>query len=452
MWQEQGEDKVNAMGEGQDVPQELPFHPGSSSANLKVIGVGGGGCNAVNDMLDKGFKNTQFYAMNTDFQALNECRVPNKIGIGIDVTHGLGAGSIPEFGEEAARKAEDEIRKIIDGADMVFIAAGMGGGTGTGAAPVIAEIAKSMGILSVAVVTKPFPFEGQQRMRRANQGIQNLRKYVDTMIIILNEKVSEVTGPKASLLACFKEANTVLGQAIFAITDLVSRPGLINVDLRDIRTIMSLAGGAVMGVGTSRGENRALDAVKRACQSPLQEKIVIDDARGVLINITGGPDIGMQEVTDASNQIYNSANPEANIVFGVVIDEEMKEEIRVTIIATGFQDPSETQQVTETGPDPVKPREKNFAVPQQPTPIARPATPPPPTAPVLETPTPESNPLASLEPKPAPAAPYTPAAHFSTPVNTSEPMTLEDPMAQEPNDDPYDITNIRRPKTPRTFE
>ncbi|MEN6625328.1 MAG: cell division protein FtsZ [Candidatus Sumerlaeia bacterium] len=308
----------------------------SPLTHIKVIGVGGGGCNAVDDMVRKGFAGVEFYAINTDFQSLKKSAVPNKVQVGDGVTHGLGTGASPELGERAIRDAEQEIRGILEGADMVFITAGMGGGTGTGGAPVIAEIARSMDILCVAIVTKPFTFEGPQRSRRAQQGILKLRDHVDTMIVIMNDKLMETVGPKTPLTEAFKIANSVLAQGIRAISDLVSMPGLINVDFRDVRTIMGQTGGAVMGVGVGKGENRAVEAVKKACHSPLQEKIVIDGARGVLINITGGPDITMHEINEATSMVYESADQDADIIFGVVIDEKMTDEMRVTIIATGF--------------------------------------------------------------------------------------------------------------------
>jgi cell division protein FtsZ len=308
---------------------------------IKVIGVGGGGCNAVDDMVTKGFSGVEFYAVNTDFQVLKKSRVPNKIQIGEEITHGLGAGAIPELGEQAARAAEEQLRGILEGADMVFITAGMGGGTGTGAAPVIAEYARSMDILCVAIVTKPFTFEGPQRMRRAIQGIKSLKDHVDTIIVIMNDKLMETVGSKTPLTEAFNVVNGVLAQGIRAISDLISMPGLINVDFRDVRTIMGETGGAVMGVGVGKGENRSSEAVKKACHSPLQEKIVIDGARGVLINITGGADVTMHEINEATSLVYESADPDANIIFGVVIDEKMVDEMRVTIIATGFTEPGE---------------------------------------------------------------------------------------------------------------
>jgi len=303
---------------------------------IKAIGVGGGGCNAVQSMVDMGFEGVEFYAINTDYQSLQRSSVPNRIQIGEKLTHGSGSGALPSIGEQAARDAEPQIREILQGADMVFITAGMGGGTGTGAAPVIAEIARSLDILNVAIVTKPFHFEGTQRMRRAMEGIRKLSEQVDTMITILNDKLMEAVGPKTPLTEAFDVANSVLAQGIRAISDLIAMPGLINVDFRDLRTIMGETGGAVMGVGVGKGENRAVEAVRKACHSPLQEKIVIDGARGVLINITGPPNITMHEINEATSMVYEAADPEANVVFGVVIDEKMQDAMRVTIIATGF--------------------------------------------------------------------------------------------------------------------
>ncbi|OPZ07851.1 MAG: Cell division protein FtsZ [candidate division BRC1 bacterium ADurb.BinA292] len=338
----------------------------ATMTRIKVIGVGGGGCNAVEDMVSKSFGGVDFFVINTDFQALQRCQVGNKIQIGEEITHGLGAGAIPELGEEAARAHEAELKAALEGADMVFITAGMGGGTGTGAAPVVAEYAKEMGILSVAIVTKPFTFEGPQRMRRAEAGIRRLKENVDTMIVIMNDKLMETVGPKTPLTEAFQIANSVLAQGIRAISDLISMPGLINVDFRDVRTIMGETGGAVMGVGVGKGENRAVEAVRKACHSPLQEKIVIDGARGVLMNITGGPDVTMHEITEATSLIYESADPEANIIFGVVIDESMRDEMRVTIIATGFAESMESN-VSGFTPGAARPRRSMSSLHERPS-------------------------------------------------------------------------------------
>lgn len=306
-------------------------------AKIKVVGVGGGGTNAVDSMVEGGLRGVEFYVVNTDAQALARSRVPTKIQIGREMTQGRGAGADPSIGAQAAMDAKEEIHKALMGADMVFITAGLGGGTGTGAAPVVAEIAKSMGILTVAVVTRPFRFEGPQRMRKANEGLERLREFVDTCIIVSNDRLLEVVG-KATLTDAFTIANNVLSMGVSSISDLISVPGLINVDFADVRTIMNETGGAVMGVGVGKGENRATEAVKKACSSPLLDKIVIDGARGVLICVTGGDDMTLFEINEATTMVYEAASPEANIIFGAVIDNRLSDEIRVTIIATGFED------------------------------------------------------------------------------------------------------------------
>lgn len=319
----------------QDIQFESEVEP---CARIKVIGVGGGGTNAVESMVKSGLRGVEFYVVNTDAQALARSSVPSKIQIGNDVTSGRGAGADPNIGAKAAIDHKDEITKALADADMVFITAGLGGGTGTGAAPVVAEIAKSLGILTVAVVTRPFRFEGPQRMRKANEGLERLREFVDTCIIVSNDRLLEVVGPKATLAEAFTVANNVLAMGVSSISDLIGVPGLINVDFADVRTIMNETGGAVMGVGVGKGENRATEAVKKACSSPLLDKIVIDGARGVLICVTGGHDMTLFEVNEATTMVYEAASPDANIIFGAVVDERLKDEVRVTIIATGFED------------------------------------------------------------------------------------------------------------------
>jgi cell division protein FtsZ len=310
----------------------------NTAAKIKVAGVGGGGTNAVDSMVESGLRGVEFYVVNTDAQALGRSKVPTKIQIGRDLTNGRGAGADPAIGSKAALDAKDNITEALKGADMVFITAGLGGGTGTGAAPVIAEIAKSMGILTVAVVTRPFRFEGPQRMKNAGEGLERLREFVDTCIVVSNDRLLEVVGAKATLKEAFQAANNVLTMAVSSISDLISTPGLINVDFADIRTIMNQTGGAVMGVGIGKGENRATEAVKKACASPLLDKIVIDGARGVLICVTGGADMTLYEINEATTMVYEAASPEANIIFGAVIDDRLKDEVRVTIIATGFEE------------------------------------------------------------------------------------------------------------------
>ncbi len=318
---------------------KIQFEPDYAlGAKIKVVGVGGGGTNAVDSMIEAGLRNVDYYVVNTDAQALARSKVPTKIQIGREMTSGRGAGADPLVGAKAALEARDEITEALKSADMVFITAGLGGGTGTGAAPVVAEIAKSLGILTVAVVTRPFKFEGPQRMNKANEGLDRLREFVDTCIIVTNDRLLEVVGAKATLREAFTVANNVLRMGVQSISDLINEPGLINVDFADVRTIMNETGGAVMGVGTGKGENRATEAVKKACSSPLLDKIVIDGARGVLICVTGGPDMTLFEINEATSMVYEAAAPDANIIFGAVIDERLKDEIRVTIIATGFED------------------------------------------------------------------------------------------------------------------
>jgi cell division protein FtsZ len=309
---------------------------GSYLAVIKVVGVGGGGTNAVSRMVDAGLRGVEFIAANTDAQALAMCDADIKLNIGHVSTHGLGAGANPEVGFAAAAESRDDIKEALKGADMVFVTAGEGGGTGTGAAPVIAEIAKNeIGALTVGVVTRPFEFEGTQRARSANEGIQKLREVVDTLIVIPNEKLLAVVERRTSMLDAFKEADDVLRQGIQGITDLITIPGLINLDFADVRTIMHDAGSALMGIGSAGGENRCAEAAKIAISSPLLEESV-EGATGILLNITGGKDLGLFEVNEAAEIIQNAADPDANIIFGAVIDENLGEEVRVTVIGTGF--------------------------------------------------------------------------------------------------------------------
>jgi cell division protein FtsZ len=309
---------------------------GSYLAVIKVVGVGGGGTNAVNRMVDAGLRGVEFIAANTDAQALQMCDADIKLNIGHVMTKGLGAGRNPEVGFGAAAESRDDIKEALKGADMVFVTAGEGGGTGTGAAPVIAEIAKNeIGALTVGVVTKPFEFEGTQRMRQADEGIQRLREVVDTLIVIPNEKLLAIVERRTTILEAFREADNVLRQGVQGITDLITIPGLINLDFADVRTIMSDAGSALMGIGISGGENRAADAAKAAISSPLLEESV-EGATGVLLNITGASNLGLFEINEAAEIVQGATDPNANIIFGSVIDEAMGDEVRVTVIATGF--------------------------------------------------------------------------------------------------------------------
>ncbi|MDN5293521.1 MAG: cell division protein FtsZ [Eubacteriales bacterium] len=304
-------------------------------ANIKVVGVGGGGSNAVNRMIMAGLKGVEFIAINTDAQALSRSQAPQKIQIGAKLTKGLGAGANPEIGKKAAEESREELVKALKGADMVFVTAGMGGGTGTGAAPIVAEVAKEVGALTVGVVTKPFTFEGKKRMTQAEQGIANLKSKVDTLITIPNDRLLQVIDKHTSIVEAFRIADDVLRQGVQGISDLIAVPGLINLDFADVKTIMQETGTALMGIGVASGENRAAEAARMAISSPLLETS-IEGARGVLLNITGGSNLSLFEVNEAAEIIASAADPEANIIFGAVIDEEMEDEVRVTVIATGF--------------------------------------------------------------------------------------------------------------------
>ncbi len=309
---------------------------GSYLAVIKVVGVGGGGTNAVNRMIDAGLSGVEFIACNTDAQALQMTDADIKLNVGHNLTKGLGAGANPNIGQGAAQESRDDIKEALKGADMVFVTAGEGGGTGTGAAPVIAEIAKhEIGALTVGVVTRPFEFEGSQRSRQAVDGVDRLREQVDTLITIPNERLLSIVERRTSILDAFRMADDVLRQGVQGITDLITIPGLINLDFADVRTIMQDAGSALMGIGTASGESRSAEAAKIAISSPLLEESV-EGATGILLNITGPQDLGLFEVNEAAEIIHSAADSNANIIFGSVIDEDMQDEIRVTLIATGF--------------------------------------------------------------------------------------------------------------------
>jgi cell division protein FtsZ len=304
-------------------------------ARIKVVGVGGGGTSAVNRMIGSKLKGVEFSVINTDAQALHFSEAPNKIHIGKDITRGLGAGSDPEVGKKSAEESKDEIAEMLEGSDMVFITYGLGGGTGTGAGPIVAEAAKSVGALTVAVVTKPFNFEGQKRKVVAEKGLVELREKVDTLITIPNDRVLQIIDKKTSMLDAFKIVDDVLRQGVQGIADLITMHGMINVDFADVKTIMANAGSALMGIGLAGGDNRAIEAAKAAIDSPLLD-LSIDGATGVLFNITGGYDMGMHEIDEAAKVITDAADSEANIIFGAVVDESMQGEIKITVIATGF--------------------------------------------------------------------------------------------------------------------
>lgn len=305
-------------------------------AQIKVIGVGGGGNNAVNRMIEGNVKGIEFIAINTDKQALFTSKAEQKIQIGEKLTRGLGAGADPDIGRKAAEESREDIQKCLEGADMVFVTAGMGGGTGTGAAPVVASIAKEMGILTVGVVTRPFTFEGKRRLNHALGGIDTLKASVDTLITIPNDRLLQVAEKRTSMLEAFRIADDILRQGVQGISDLIAVPGLVNLDFADVKTIMKDQGLAHMGIGRANGEDRAVEAARQAIQSPLLETS-IKGAKGVLLNITGGPDLGLYDVNEAASLVQESADEDANIIFGAVIDENLKDEIKITVIATGFE-------------------------------------------------------------------------------------------------------------------
>ena len=310
----------------------------NSFAKIKVIGVGGGGCNAINSMIqDSHIQGVEFIAINSDLQALLANNASTKLQIGEKLTKGLGSGSKPEVGEAAAEESKDKIKELISGSDMIFITSGMGGGTGTGASPVVAEIAKETGALTVAVVTKPFVFEGTRRMVQADDGIEKLKEKVDTLIIIPNQRILDVADKNTTLTDAFRLADSILSQGVQGIADLITTPGLVNVDFADVKTIMKDAGSALMGIGTAKGENRALTAAKAAINSPLLE-VSIDGARGILFNITGNKSLTMLEVNEAASAISEAADPDAQIIFGATIREDFGDEIQISVIATGFDE------------------------------------------------------------------------------------------------------------------
>jgi len=323
-------------------------------ANIKVIGVGGGGSNAINRMIESGVQGVEFICVNTDAQALKLSKAPTKLQLGEKLTRGLGAGANPDIGKKAAEESREQIEAVLAGADMVFVTAGMGGGTGTGAAPVIAEIAKDLGALTVGVCTRPFTFEGRKRSMQAATGISNLKEKVDTLIVIPNDRLLEIVDRNTPMLEAFREADNVLRQGVQGISDLIAVPGLINLDFADVKTIMTEGGSALMAIGVASGENRAVDAAKKAISSPLLEKS-IDGAKGVIMNITGGTNLSLYEVNEAADIVMNAADQEVNMIFGSVISEDLKDEIVVTVIATGFEESPER-------PQPIRRERPNLSV------------------------------------------------------------------------------------------
>jgi cell division protein FtsZ len=314
------------------------------NAKIKVIGLGGGGSNAINRMMEARFSGVEFIVANTDSQALRASPAPFKLQLGARLTQGLGAGSDPEIGKNAALEDREQIKKLLEGADMVFVTAGLGGGTGTGSAPIVAATAKELGILTVAVVTKPFAFEGRRRAQQAEAGLTELRGVVDTLITIPNQRLLAVVDRGTPLVEAFRIADTVLLQAVQGISDLILVPGLINLDFADVRTIMAGMGMALMGTGVGKGEHRAVEAAQKAVASPLLDETSIDGARGILMNFTGGPDLSLHEVEEAARIVQDAGDEEAHIIFGAVIDPSLQDEVRITVIATGFAERKESNQ------------------------------------------------------------------------------------------------------------
>ena len=308
-------------------------------AQIRVVGVGGGGSNAVNRMIAEGLRGVEFIAVNTDAQALMLTQAPKRVRIGDKLTRGLGAGGNPETGEKAAEESSDDLYEVLKGSDMVFITSGMGGGTGTGASPIVARVAKEVGALTIGVVTRPFTFEGGKRSKAAESGIAKLKDQVDTLIVIPNDRLLEIVDKRASLQQAFRVADDVLRQGIQGISELITVPGLINLDFADVKTIMSEGGAALMAIGTAAGENRAVEAAQQAISSKLLD-VTIDGARGILFNVTGGPSMTLFEVNQAAEIIKSTAHPDVNLIFGAVVDENMKDELRITVIATGFDQPA----------------------------------------------------------------------------------------------------------------
>jgi len=352
-------------------------------ATIKVIGVGGAGTNAVNRMVDSGLRGVQFIAVNTDKQALATSKAESKIQIGEKLTKGLGAGANPDVGKHAAEESREELKKAVEGADLVFITCGMGGGTGTGAAPVIAELTREMGILTIGVVSKPFLFEGRQRMKNAEKGIAELKTNVDTLVVVPNDRLLQIVSKATTMMEAFKIADDTLRQGIQGISDLIALPALINLDFADVRTVMESRGMAHMGIGEGTGENRLVEAAKAAIESPMLET-KIDGARAVLINITGSSDISLVEINEAAQIIQQAADPEANIIFGAGIDESLTDQVRITVIATGFEKPvysvkrGEGEERAERRPRFVKDEDSEPSVPDifdDEEPKARPARP-----------------------------------------------------------------------------
>ncbi|MEY9212988.1 cell division protein FtsZ [Thermobifida halotolerans] len=414
--------------------------PQNYLAVIKVVGIGGGGVNAVNRMIEEGLKGVEFIAINTDAQALLMSDADVKLDVGRELTRGLGAGANPDVGRKAAEDHREEIEEVLKGADMVFVTAGEGGGTGTGGAPVVANIARSLGALTIGVVTRPFGFEGKRRATQAESGIAMLREEVDTLIVIPNDRLLSISDRQVSVLDAFKAADQVLLSGVQGITDLITTPGLINLDFADVKSVMSGAGSALMGIGSARGDDRAVAAAEMAISSPLLEAS-IDGAHGVLLSIQGGSDLGLFEINEAAQLVANSAAPEANIIFGAVIDDALGDEVRVTVIAAGFDEPQvEAAPPSRAASTPRPPTERRPEPPAPSAPAAppaapsRPADPPRASRPSLPESVSRPAPEPVRDPGPAPEPPKAEPPRASEPAADAAP---EEPKESRDDDRPY---------------
>ena len=406
--------------------------PQNYLAVIKVVGIGGGGVNAVNRMIEEGLKGVEFIAINTDAQALLMSDADVKLDVGRELTRGLGAGANPEVGRKAAEDHREEIEEVLKGADMVFVTAGEGGGTGTGGAPVVANIARTLGALTIGVVTRPFSFEGRRRAMQADAGIETLREEVDTLIVIPNDRLLSISDRQVSVLDAFKAADQVLLSGVQGITDLITTPGLINLDFADVKSVMSGAGSALMGIGHARGDDRSVAAAEMAVSSPLLEAS-IDGAHGVLLSIAGGSDLGLFEINEAAQLVSTAAAPDANIIFGTVIDDALGDEVRVTVIAAGFDEPvAEPKQVPQAA---ARPQSVSRPAPPSATAPVRPLAPtvkaePRPEPRVEHTPPPPVRPIATPQPAPAEPAPQQqihPVQQAQSSAEHAEPHRAEEP-------------------------
>ncbi|MCO5996655.1 cell division protein FtsZ [Actinoallomurus rhizosphaericola] len=436
--------------------------PQNYLAVIKVVGIGGGGVNAVNRMIEEGLKGVEFIAINTDAQALLMSDADVKLDVGRELTRGLGAGANPDVGRKAAEDHREEIEEVLKGADMVFVTAGEGGGTGTGGAPVVANIARSLGALTIGVVTRPFSFEGKRRAMQAEAGIETLRDEVDTLIVIPNDRLLSISDRQVSVLDAFKAADQVLLSGVQGITDLITTPGLINLDFADVKSVMSGAGSALMGIGSARGDDRSVAAAEMAISSPLLEAS-IDGAHGVLLSISGGSDLGLFEINEAAQLVSNAAAPDANIIFGAVIDDALGDEVRVTVIAAGFDEiRPQNAPVPQAEPKRLSPPRPAMATPPvtPPRPVTPPATPPPAPPRVSAVPAPapaphrEPAPSSPVEGKPVEAKPDQPKAEPPKPADT-KPEPVADKPAESATDGgatpprPASGESAARPKVPR---